>query len=59
MHEEGSIQLQDSRHDFFRLTVWLGGWKNERIENKEKMEKREDKKDFSFLPLCLVGRVKK
>ena len=34
-------------------------WKNERIENAERIEKWEDKKYFSFSHLCLVGMVEK
>ena len=39
--------------------VWLREWKNERIENTERIEKWEDKKYFSFSSLCLVGMVEK
>ena len=34
-------------------------WKSERIENGERMKKWEDRRDFSFPRLCLVGRVEK
>ena len=35
--------------------IWLEWWKNERIENREKMEKWGGKRDFKFSHLCLVG----
>ena len=41
------------------LNVWMGGWKNGRIKNGENLKKWEDKKDFSFFLLYLVGRVEK
>ena len=37
----------------------MGGWKSERIENRGKMEKWEDRKVFSFPHLYLVERVEK
>ena len=37
----------------------MEGWKNERIENRGRMEKWEDKKVFSIFHLCLVERVEK
>ena len=37
----------------------VGRIKSGRIENGEMMEKWEDRKDFSFPHLCLVGRVEK
>ena len=37
----------------------MGLWKSGKIENEEMMEKWEDRKDFSFPRLCLVGRVEK
>ena len=37
----------------------MGGWKSERIENRGRMEKWEDRKVFSFPHLCLVEGVKK
>ena len=41
-------------------SVWLEEWKSRRIENGERMEKWEDRKDFNFFPFCLVesGKVK-
>ena len=36
-------------------SVWLGGWKSERIENEEGMERWRDRKDFNFPRLYLVG----
>ena len=39
--------------------VWLGGWRSRRIENTERIEKWEDRKDFSFFHLCLVREVEK
>ena len=40
-------------------SVWLGGWKIERIENWDIMEKWKNRKNFSFSRLRLVGRMKK
>ena len=37
----------------------MGGWKSGNIENRERMKKWKDRKNFSFHHLCLVGRVKK
>ena len=38
--------------------IWLEEWKNEKIENGERMEKRENRKNFNFPPFCLVGNGK-
>ena len=43
---------------FYLGSVWLEGWTSGRIENCERMEKLEDRKDFIFSPLCLVGSGK-
>ena len=44
-------------------SIWLGGWKigwkSENIESRGRMEKWEDRKNFSFPHLCLVERVEK
>ena len=39
-------------------SVWLKKWKSERIENSERMEKWEDRKDFNFPLFCLIGSGK-
>ena len=39
-------------------SVWLEGWKSERIKNGGRMEKWEDRKDFIFSHFCLVGSGK-
>ena len=38
--------------------VWLEEWKSERIENSERMEKWENRKDFNFSHFCLVRSEK-
>ena len=39
-------------------SILLEGQKSERIENGERMEMWEDRKDFIFSPFCLVGSGK-
>ena len=37
----------------------MGGWKSEKVENRGRIEKWEDRNVFTFLHLCLVERVEK
>ena len=37
----------------------LDEWKSWRIENRERIEKCEDRKDLVFSHKCLVGRIEK
>ena len=39
--------------------VWMEEWKSGRVENCERMEKWEDRKNLIFPHLCLVERVEK
>ena len=46
--------IDNSNYDYCHLrSVWFEEWKNGKIENKEMIEKWEDRKYFTF-PSCLV-----
>ena len=52
------LKINFSIHSRLRIRL-VERWKSERIENWERMKKWEDRRDFSFPRLCLVGRMEK
>ena len=38
-------------------SIWLEEWKSENVENKEVIEKWEDKRELVLSHMCLVGKI--